>query len=160
VTDYDTGLMWEQKTDDGTVHDTNNRYTWSTTDLGTTPNGTVFTDFLYTLNNCTSSDGSTLTGGFGGHCDWRLPSVVELVGLQMRVDSATCIDRVCSGSASAAAATRSRIAGWIRFQYRWAAGLFADVVPALATLGFGTAVVAGSGYVLWSTPPPLLFGNS
>jgi len=30
ATDYDTGLQWEQKTDDGGVHDKDNRYSWNT----------------------------------------------------------------------------------------------------------------------------------
>jgi hypothetical protein len=30
VTDTRTGLMWEQKTDDGSIHDKDNVYTWST----------------------------------------------------------------------------------------------------------------------------------
>jgi hypothetical protein len=29
VTDNETGLMWEQKTDDGGIHDATNRYSWS-----------------------------------------------------------------------------------------------------------------------------------
>jgi hypothetical protein len=76
VTDYDTGLQWEQKTADGSVHDEQNEYDWSPT-LGR-PDGTVFTDFLGTLNNATSSDGTTSSDCFAGHCDWRLPSIVEL----------------------------------------------------------------------------------
>jgi hypothetical protein len=76
VTDYDTGLQWEQKSADGSVHDLGNEYDWSPT-LGR-PDGTVFTDFLGTLNEATSSDGTTSSGCFAGHCDWRLPSIVEL----------------------------------------------------------------------------------
>jgi hypothetical protein len=76
VTDYDTGLQWEQKTADGSVHDEENEYDWSPT-LGR-PDGTVFTEFLGTLNDATSSDGTTSSGCFAGHCDWRLPSIVEL----------------------------------------------------------------------------------
>jgi hypothetical protein len=57
ATGYDTGLQWEQKTDDGSVHDKDNTYTWScdpasgcvSTPLGP-PNGTAFTAFLGTLN--------------------------------------------------------------------------------------------------------------
>ena len=43
VTDYDTGLQWEQKTGDSTVHDKDNTYSWSPS-LGP-PDGTAFTVF-------------------------------------------------------------------------------------------------------------------
>ena len=76
VLDYDTGLQWEQKTDDGSVHEEGNEYDWSPT-LGP-PDGTAFTSFLGTLNHATSNDGTTSSGCFAGHCDWRLPSIVEL----------------------------------------------------------------------------------
>jgi len=76
ATDYDTGLQWEQKTNDGGVHDEENVYAWSST-LGR-PDGTAFTSFLGTLNDGRSSDGTTSSGCFAGHCDWRLPSIVEL----------------------------------------------------------------------------------
>jgi hypothetical protein len=85
ATDYDTGLQWEQKDNlDGTPnpadpHDADNGYQWSAS--GTLPDGAAFTGFLASLNDCASSDGTTPTGGFAGHCDWRLPSVVELAGI-------------------------------------------------------------------------------
>jgi hypothetical protein len=72
VTDNLTTLQWEMKTDlDGTAnaldpHDADNAYTWTAT--GTAADGTVFTDFLATLN----------TACFAGHCDWRLPTLLEL----------------------------------------------------------------------------------
>lgn len=80
VTDYDTGLQWEQKTDDATVHDKDNTYTWNTLG-GQPPSGTLFTNFLGSLNGASSSDGTTIAGCFAGHCDWRLPSVVELLAI-------------------------------------------------------------------------------
>jgi hypothetical protein len=59
-----TGLEWERKTDDDTVHDRDNQYTWG----GMNADGPVFDDFLATLNGeC-----------FAGHCDWRVPTVYEL----------------------------------------------------------------------------------
>ncbi len=68
VTDNLTGLTWEQKTDDDTVHDKDNLYSWSS-GLGRA-DGSVFTDFLMSLRN---SDGC-----FTGQCDWRLPTRDEL----------------------------------------------------------------------------------
>ena len=91
MTDNQTGLQWEQKTDDGTVHDKDNTYSWcvgtfpNCNDSSNPPDGTAFTSFLATLNvgatgvgNCVSSDGNTQTGGFDNHCDWRLPTIAEL----------------------------------------------------------------------------------
>jgi len=76
VTDTLTGLMWENKTDDGSIHDKDNSYTWSSS--GAAPDGTAYTTFLTTLNNCTSLDGTPILPGFAGHCDWRLPTIAEL----------------------------------------------------------------------------------
>jgi hypothetical protein len=68
VTDNQTGLQWEKKTDDGGVHDMSNTYTWTNTSDGdyTDPDGTAFTVFLAALNRPPC---------FAGHCDWRLPKV-------------------------------------------------------------------------------------
>ena len=91
ATDYDTGLQWEQKTNDGSVHDTENLYTWS--DGGgvfTQPDGTAFKVFLGTLNNRTSGDGTETSRCFAGHCDWRLPAIGELAGI-VDLNAPTCI---------------------------------------------------------------------
>jgi hypothetical protein len=85
VSDTQTGLMWEKKDNLGgganlsDPHDADNTYSWATS--GTSPNGTAFTNFLGKLNNGTSSDGATITGCFGDHCDWRLPTSAELKGI-------------------------------------------------------------------------------
>ena len=71
VTDRLTGLQWEQKTDDGTVHSKDNQYSWSTSADGdvTDADGTAFSDFLASLNT---------SGCFAGQCNWRLPTQAEL----------------------------------------------------------------------------------
>jgi len=78
IIDHLTGLEWEKKTDDGSVHDKDNTYTFTATSGGAEPDGTAFTVFLRELNDCGSSDGSTIVGGFAGHCDWRLARIDEL----------------------------------------------------------------------------------
>jgi hypothetical protein len=89
VTDYSTGLMWQQPTGTfgGTptsdVKDVNTQYTWSTT--GTLPDGTLFTTFLATLNGGNYYNPSDMLvenpspgSCFANHCDWRIPTVSEL----------------------------------------------------------------------------------
>ena len=78
VTDYDTGLQWEKKTGcseslcfcvAGDLHCVGTTYTWG--DAVSYVNGTTV-------------DGSVLSGafaGFAGHSDWRLPTIVELLGI-------------------------------------------------------------------------------
>lgn len=58
VRDNVTGLIWENKTDDGGINDKDNTYTWQEAqDV-----------FIAQLNN----------EKFGGYSDWRLPTVMEL----------------------------------------------------------------------------------
>jgi hypothetical protein len=59
ITDNNTGLMWEKKSDDGTIHDKVNFYTWAN----------AFAVHIAGLN---------AGGGFAGYTDWRLPNVKEL----------------------------------------------------------------------------------
>lgn len=73
ITDTMTGLVWEKQSDDGGIHDKDNRFTWSVSG-STGPTGTAFALLLNTLN----------ASGFGGHRDWRLPTVDELETLVSR----------------------------------------------------------------------------
>jgi hypothetical protein len=73
ITDRQTGLQWEKKDSRdgdswyGNPHDTDNGYSWSAL-FSDGPTGSAFTEFLVRLNG----------SNFGGHSDWRLPTVAEL----------------------------------------------------------------------------------
>jgi len=94
ITDYLFNLMWEVKSDDGTIHDKGDRYRWTNLFQGTAPDGDLFTVFLATLN----------AEAFAGHSDWRLPTDDELSSLIDLDQSAPPIDPVfhrdCASSCS------------------------------------------------------------
>jgi len=72
VRDNVTGLIWEVKTDDGSIHDKDNMYNWQDAqDV-----------FIIQVN---ASD-------FGGYSDWRLPTVKELTSIANLGRSAPVID--------------------------------------------------------------------
>ena len=75
VKDNVTGLIWENKTVDGTIHDKNKTFTWYDSNpatnggyAGTPGVGTDTEDFIGALNSA----------HFGGYSDWRLPTINEL----------------------------------------------------------------------------------
>lgn len=61
VQDPTTNLIWETKTDDGSIHDFNHKFTWND----------AINLFINYLNKTQ----------FGGFIDWRLPTVRELESL-------------------------------------------------------------------------------
>jgi hypothetical protein len=93
VTDTSTGLMWEQTTDDGTIRDKDNLYSWSS---GSPYNsdGTAFFAFLAKLN---------APPAFAGYGDWRMPTITELLTIVdlTACGSGACIDQTLFGPTSA-----------------------------------------------------------
>lgn len=131
VTDFDTGLQWEQKTADGSVHDRAIEHDWSPS-LGR-PDGTAFTVFLGTLNGGTSLDGETIRGCFAGHCDWRLPSIVELQSI---------LDPTAPGCGRGAPCIDETVFGPTLAFFYWSATTDED----LAVFAWGVTFGGGGGF--------------
>ncbi len=101
VADRATGLMWQKTDNAGGRTDKDNVYTW-TASGSEAPNGTVFTDFIAGLNGALTG-----TTCLAGHCDWRVPTVFELVSILLApYPCATnpCIDQTVFGPMNASAA--------------------------------------------------------
>jgi len=68
VKDLNTGLIWEVKTNDNSIHDKDNKYFYNRNDVNNDVNESTVNFFINKLNN----------ENFGGFNDWRLPSILEL----------------------------------------------------------------------------------
>ncbi|MFM7736560.1 MAG: DUF1566 domain-containing protein [Alphaproteobacteria bacterium] len=89
VRDVRTGLSWERKSDDGSIHDRDNTYTWGQTVSPYAMTGTAVQTFLATLNRSPC---------FGGYCDWRIPNRRELETLiSLDADDPATVDEFDDG---------------------------------------------------------------
>jgi hypothetical protein len=108
VTDNQTGLMWSQTTGalgasvecapGGSCLDptnVNNTYTWSAS-ATFLPDGTLFTDFLATMNCALMESGGKC--GPGPYHDWRIPTVAEWQSI-MDCALPNCLDPIFGPSA-------------------------------------------------------------
>ena len=81
VVDNVTGLIWEVKTDDGTLRDRDEGFTWYDPDNETftgTESAQDTADFVEYFNENTEVNSGN---GLCGQTNWRLPTVRELVGI-------------------------------------------------------------------------------
>jgi len=111
VEDNLTGLQWEKKDNRDRIpnpadpHDADNRFTFSVT--GTAADGSVFTSFLSSLNKSC----------FAHHCDWRLPTLAELLTIldphqgQCAGNKGPCIDHIFGPTHSAPFWSATPVAG-------------------------------------------------
>ena len=74
VRDNITALTWEIKTDDGTLHDKDAVYSWCNS-------SSQNPGFCSGENNTEAFINSLNSARFGGHDDWRLPTILELATL-------------------------------------------------------------------------------
>ena len=89
ITDFNTGLMWEKKSDDDGLHDRDATFPWSDSAVDT------IWDWLAQVN----VEGGS---GFAGHSDWRIPNAKELQTIIDYERVAPSVDPVFDSSCVAA----------------------------------------------------------
>lgn len=139
VTDTKTGLMWEKKSNDGSVHDQDNPYTWSSS--GTAANGTAFTVFLKNLND----------GNFAAHHDWRLPSLTELQSLADYTTWAPAVDALFSTPTPCPTGCTVLTCSCTAQDYYWSSTQYAEQPSSVWAVGFGYGDTASYDGTVGST---------
>jgi Protein of unknown function (DUF1566) len=110
ITDNNTGLIWENKTDNGGLHDKNNTYRWT----GDGSQETIW-DWIVDVN-------AEVGTGFAGHNDWRIPNVKELLSLVDYGRLHPSIDRVFNAAPSShrsGTAISPTISWHVAFDFGW-----------------------------------------
>lgn len=79
-----SGLTWELKTDDGSIHDKDNVYRWG--GIGAEKTGTIFFDDWNSLLNAANTE------KLCGFDDWRVPTIDELKTLVTNTGKKPVID--------------------------------------------------------------------
>jgi len=93
ITDNTTGLMWEKKSLDGSLHNATEAYTWERA-------------FAFTAQLNAGS-------GFAGHTDWRLPNAKELQSIVNFENSSPAVSPAFNtGCAAACTVLTGRCTAW------------------------------------------------
>ena len=123
ITDLNTGLMWEKKSDDDSIHDQDTSYTWDNT----------FAVHVATLNSST----------FAGHTDWRVPNRKELESILDLETFNPSVDPVFNTGCEPACTVTTCSCTLPSLVY-WSSTSFASVPSIAWTVGFINGSVAGN----------------
>ncbi len=127
IFDYDTGLEWEKKINDGGPRDLDNQYCWEAASCpGSAPGSGNIDEWVALLNNTCDADGVTDctalgdaacgggTCGYAGQRDWRIPTLEELASIAdyTAIDPAVDAffgDDTCAESCTDCSCTQSNV---------------------------------------------------